>query len=70
VSIQFYLSSNVFKILQCAAFAGLAYVNGIGIVQPFILLEFAVRTVKPVLARLSAIGHISVATRWFVQVQL
>ena len=44
--------------------------DGIGIVQPFTLLEFAVRTVKSVLALLSAIGRISVATRWFVQVQL
>ena len=44
--------------------------DGIEIVQPFILLEFAVRTVKSVLARLSAISRISVATRWFVQVQL
>jgi len=44
--------------------------DGVGIVQPFILLEFAVRTVKFVLARLSAIGRVSVATRWFEQVQL
>jgi hypothetical protein len=34
------------------------------------LVEFAVRTVKSVLAFLSAIDRISVATRWFVQVQL
>jgi hypothetical protein len=39
-------------------------------VQPFVLLEFAVRTVKSVLALLSAIGRISVTTRRFVQVQL
>jgi len=44
--------------------------DGIGILQPFILLEFAVRTAKSVLARLSAIGRVSVATRWFVQAQL
>jgi hypothetical protein len=44
--------------------------DGIGIVQPYTLLEFAVRTAKSVLALLSAIGRIWVATRRFVQVQL
>jgi hypothetical protein len=44
--------------------------DGIGIVQPFTLLEFAVRMAKSVLALLSAIGHISVTTRQFVQTQL
>jgi len=44
--------------------------GGIGIVQPFVLLEFAVRTVKSVLALLSAIGRTSIATRWFGRVQL
>ena len=39
-----------------------------GTIQPFVLLEFAVRTVKSVLVLLSAIGRISVATHWFVQV--
>jgi len=42
--------------------------DGIGIAQPFMLLEFAARTVKSVLVLLSAIGRISVATRWFLQV--
>jgi hypothetical protein len=32
--------------------------------------EFAVRTTESVLALLSVIGHISVATRQFVRVQL
>ena len=39
--------------------------DGIGIAQPFTLLEVAVRTAKSVLALLSAIGRISVPTRWF-----
>jgi hypothetical protein len=42
----------------------------IGIVQPSVLLEFAVRTVNSVLAHLSTIGRILVATRQFVQTQL
>jgi hypothetical protein len=37
--------------------------DGMGIVEPFILLELAVRTAKFVLALLSAIGRISVPTR-------
>jgi hypothetical protein len=44
--------------------------DGIGIVQHFGRLEFAVRTAKSVSALLSAIDRISVATRRFVQVQL
>jgi hypothetical protein len=41
--------------------------DGIGIVQPYTLLEFVVRKAKSVLALLSVIGRISVATRWFVR---
>jgi hypothetical protein len=43
--------------------AGAVVRRGIGIVQPFTPLEFAVGTAKSVSALLSAIGRISVAPR-------
>ena len=53
------------------------YIDGQGIdnlshlrLTSLTLLEFAVRMVKSVLIPLSAIGRISVPTRWFIQVQL